>query len=259
MERGQTGVGISYEKSGAPFPVSGNSAVHIYRILQEALNNVARHSGAKKAWVRLRFAKEGLELEIEDRGSGFATARAKRGLGLIAMRERTELLGGTLKFEVPAGGGTRVRHCVFPKNRFRERHRRFMPDQISVLLVDDHSLVRRGFRRMLEDEPDIHVIGEASDGLEAVNLARSLKPQVIVMDCALPEMNNIQASAENPGVRAADTYSDVEHAYRGILGAASDGSRRSRVCSKKCAGPGIGLGNKAHCERRDCSRRATFP
>jgi signal transduction histidine kinase len=116
----QSGVGISYEKSGAPFPVSGNSAVHIYRILQEALNNVARHSGAKKAWVRLRFAKEGLELEIEDRGSGFATARAKRGLGLVAMRERAELLGGTLKFEVPAGGGTTVRLRVPKESLSRE-------------------------------------------------------------------------------------------------------------------------------------------
>lgn len=69
-----------------------------------------------------------------------------------------------------------------------------MPEKISVLLVDDHSLVRRGFRRMLEDEADIAVIGEASDGLEAVDLARSLKPQVIVMDCALPEINGLQAT-----------------------------------------------------------------
>jgi DNA-binding NarL/FixJ family response regulator len=70
-----------------------------------------------------------------------------------------------------------------------------MPDhQISVLLVDDHSLVRRGFRRMLEDEPDIHVVGEASDGEEAVKLARSLKPQVVVMDCALPGINGLQAT-----------------------------------------------------------------
>ena len=69
-----------------------------------------------------------------------------------------------------------------------------MPEKISVLLVDDHSLVRRGFRRMLEDEADISVIGEASDGLEAVNLARSLKPQVIVMDCALPQINGLQAT-----------------------------------------------------------------
>ncbi|HKR83789.1 MAG TPA: response regulator transcription factor [Terriglobales bacterium] len=69
-----------------------------------------------------------------------------------------------------------------------------MPDKISVLLVDDHSLVRRGFRRMLEDEPDMNVVGEASDGQEAVQQAQLLKPQVIVMDCALPEMNGIQAT-----------------------------------------------------------------
>lgn len=69
-----------------------------------------------------------------------------------------------------------------------------MLEKIAVLLVDDHSLVRRGFRRMLEDEPDIRVIGEASDGVEAVDLARSLKPQVIVMDCALPELNGLQAT-----------------------------------------------------------------
>lgn len=70
-----------------------------------------------------------------------------------------------------------------------------MPDpQISVLLVDDHSLVRRGFRRMLEDEPDISVVGEASDGEEAVKLASTLKPQVIVMDCALPGISGLDAT-----------------------------------------------------------------
>lgn len=66
--------------------------------------------------------------------------------------------------------------------------------KISVLLVDDHSLVRRGFRRMLEDEADIEVVGEASDGQEAITQARLLKPQVIIMDCALPEINGLQAT-----------------------------------------------------------------
>jgi DNA-binding NarL/FixJ family response regulator len=69
-----------------------------------------------------------------------------------------------------------------------------MSDKISVLLVDDHSLVRRGFRRMLEDEGDIEVVGEASNGQEAVAQARLLKPRVIVMDCALPEINGLQAT-----------------------------------------------------------------
>jgi DNA-binding NarL/FixJ family response regulator len=69
-----------------------------------------------------------------------------------------------------------------------------MRNKISVLLVDDHALVRRGFRRILEDEPDISVAGEASDGEEAVKLAEELKPNVIVMDCALPGMNGLDAT-----------------------------------------------------------------
>lgn len=69
-----------------------------------------------------------------------------------------------------------------------------MPDKISVLLVDDHSLVRRGFRRLLEDEADIAVAGEASDGEEAVKLAEKLRPQVVIMDCALPGINGLQAT-----------------------------------------------------------------
>ena len=79
-----------------------------------------------------------------------------------------------------------------------------MANKLKVLLVDDHALVRRGFRRMLEDEPSFQVVGEASDGLEAVQLAEQLKPEVIVMDCALPQINGIEASrrilARMPGI-----------------------------------------------------------
>jgi DNA-binding NarL/FixJ family response regulator len=71
-----------------------------------------------------------------------------------------------------------------------------MADKISVLLVDDHNLVRRGFRRILEDERDIIVTGEAGDGAEAVRLAQELRPKVVVMDCAMPGMNGLQATRE---------------------------------------------------------------
>lgn len=68
--------------------------------------------------------------------------------------------------------------------------------KITVLLVDDHSLVRRGFRRMLEDEADMRVVGEAGNGEEAVKLAKELAPQVVVMDCALPGINGLQATRQ---------------------------------------------------------------
>ena len=69
-----------------------------------------------------------------------------------------------------------------------------MTDEISVLLVDDHALVRKGFRRMLEDDRAITVVGEASDGTEAVRLAIELQPKVTVMDCALPGISGIEAA-----------------------------------------------------------------
>jgi DNA-binding NarL/FixJ family response regulator len=69
-----------------------------------------------------------------------------------------------------------------------------MREEITVLLVDDHALVRRGFRRILEDEDQITVVGEASDGVEAVQMAGTLKPKVILMDCAMPRMNGLLAT-----------------------------------------------------------------
>ncbi len=112
----QTGIAISYEKQGQPFPVDGGAGVHIYRVVQEALNNVARHSEAKQAWVRLRFLRDALELEVEDHGVGFQERPNKRGIGLVAMRERSELMGGQIVFSRPPQGGTLV-HLDVPRER----------------------------------------------------------------------------------------------------------------------------------------------
>jgi signal transduction histidine kinase len=119
MER-QTGIAISYEKEGQPFAVDGSAAVQIYRVLQEALNNLARHSGAKQAWVRLRFLPATLELEVEDHGVGFSGRSEKHGIGLVAMRERSELMGGRIVFSTPAAGGTLL-HLTVPRDRVEAR------------------------------------------------------------------------------------------------------------------------------------------
>ncbi len=112
----QTGIAISYEKQGVPFDVDGRAAVQIYRVLQEALNNVARHSGAKQAWVRLRFQSATLELEVEDHGVGFSQQPVKQGIGLVAMRERAELIGGRIIFSTPEAGGTLL-HLTVPREK----------------------------------------------------------------------------------------------------------------------------------------------
>jgi two-component system sensor histidine kinase DegS len=118
----QTGIAVSYEKQGVPFTVESSAAVQIYRILQEALNNVARHSGAKQAWVRLRFLPSVLELEVEDHGTGFNGRPAKQGIGLVAMRERSELMGGRIAFYTPADGGT-VLHLSVPREKVESREK----------------------------------------------------------------------------------------------------------------------------------------
>jgi signal transduction histidine kinase len=105
----QLDVAVSYERIGTPRPVDSAIGIHVYRVLQEALNNVARHSRSGQAWVRLRFQADALELEVEDHGKGLGVATGRQGLGLVAMRERAELVGGTLTLGRPREGGTIVR------------------------------------------------------------------------------------------------------------------------------------------------------
>jgi signal transduction histidine kinase len=110
----QSGIDLHYEKSGQPYAVDTSAGVHIYRILQEALNNLTRHAEVSEAWIRLKFLPRNLQLEVEDHGKGFPEAsiasngQLRRGIGLVAMRERAELIGGTLSISRPTQGGTLV-------------------------------------------------------------------------------------------------------------------------------------------------------
>jgi signal transduction histidine kinase len=108
----QLGIKVDYEREGAAGKIDDTTGIHVYRVLQEAISNVARHSGVKTARVRLRRQDGALELEVEDRGKGLGTGPSRRGLGLVAMRERAELLGGTLELLKPRDGGTLVRLTV---------------------------------------------------------------------------------------------------------------------------------------------------
>jgi len=108
----QLGVQVTLETRGTPRQVDSTKAIHAYRVLQEALSNVARHSGTDRAVVRLGFETDRLEMDVEDHGKGINTDTARRGLGLVAMRERAAIVGGTLDFLKPSQGGTLVRFSM---------------------------------------------------------------------------------------------------------------------------------------------------
>lgn len=114
----QLGLTVHYEKSGKQFSVESSAGVQIYRIVQEALSNVRRHSGVQEAWVRLMYKSDALVLEVEDQGKGispradrFAVTREndEHGIGLVAMRERAELIEGHIEYLQSNGRGTLVR------------------------------------------------------------------------------------------------------------------------------------------------------
>ena len=107
----QTGIETSVVVQGVPERIVGQPATHCFRIVQEALNNAAKHSGAKRAEVELAFGADKLAVTIMDFGKGLkaeSRENAKRGLGLIAMRERAALVGGDLEVHSTPGAGTTV-------------------------------------------------------------------------------------------------------------------------------------------------------
>jgi signal transduction histidine kinase len=107
----QTAISIVYEKSGASFTLESTVSIHIYRVLQEALNNAIRHSRASEVRVRLRYLSSELVLEVEDHGTGLHLQPGRAGIGLAGMHERAEILGGQIDF-LPATPGTLVRLTV---------------------------------------------------------------------------------------------------------------------------------------------------
>lgn len=106
----QQKVTVLFEESGVPSGIAASTSLCLYRILQEALHNAAKHSGTAVMTVRLRGIHEAVELVIEDAGTGFdvEAAKAARGIGLVSMQERAHLVGGSLSIVSSPGHGTRI-------------------------------------------------------------------------------------------------------------------------------------------------------
>jgi signal transduction histidine kinase len=107
----QTGIQIRYQKAGESCPIDRSVAIHLYRVAQEALNNVARHSKSAYAEVHVHFLNSAIVLEVKDAGVGFRK-QERQGMGLVSMRERAELVNGRIEFLDCEGGGALVRLTV---------------------------------------------------------------------------------------------------------------------------------------------------
>ena len=139
---------------------------------------------------------ETLVLEIEDRGHGIPDASLKHimsgggvvGVGIAGMSERIEQLGGRLEITSSDHGHDRARAVAAREGR------RLM--SLRILVVDDHAVVRRGVRSLLESHEGWEVCGEATTGRDAVEQSRRLRPDVVVMDLSLPELNGLDATRQ---------------------------------------------------------------
>jgi|GEM_PF-162622 len=180
-----------------------------YRILQEALVNVWKHSRASQAKVKVTSGHGVVNICVSDNGVGMDLGRLSEGtsLGLLGMRERASLVGGRITMRRNRGAGLRVAaHLPLSvaqtgtgagaelASAQTAVSKPWTKSAIRVLLVDDHSLVRAGLRRVLEQAPDIRIIAEACDGREAVDKYQEVSPDMVVMDISMPELDGMEAS-----------------------------------------------------------------
>jgi PAS domain S-box-containing protein len=215
--------------------------IMVFRTVRELLFNVVKHSGVSSAQVQLSRTDSGfVKVEVADEGVGFdalsleTSESSKAGFGLFTLRQRIELFGGSFEIQSAPGMGTHITVTVpiaartLPvresitspshtgtgaKRRSHGKH-----SAIRILLADDHPVVREGLAQMLKEEPDFEVVGQVSNGQDALAEARRLVPDVMVMDVAMPIMGGIEATrrilAEMPQIKilGLSMYDDESHA-----------------------------------------------
>ncbi|HZH48963.1 MAG TPA: response regulator, partial [Nitrospira sp.] len=199
----------------------------LFQSARELLMNVVKHAKTERALVMLEEKETRLTITVKDQGIGFdarpTSEVAADKFGLFSIRERMYALGGSFTIESAPGCGTTARLelpltnnvelkvlDVEPVGEIRayQRSARSVDsirrtldsapqqdvDVIRVLLVDDHAMVREGLRTLLNEYPEIDVVGEAGNGEDAVDEAKRLLPHVIIMDVNMPQMDGIEAT-----------------------------------------------------------------
>lgn len=216
---------INMETSGQCEPDNEQVRTIVFECTREILFNVRKHAGVDTASLRVERLPEGLlRIQVTDRGRGFDTMKLERrnssdtSFGLFSIRERLGLIGGLLTVRSKPGEGTCVEisvPCVSSPQRGAARiSLELGPPQgpslpqsrkLRVLVADDHAIFREGLVALLTQETGVEVIAQAGDGVEAVEMARQYRPDVMIVDISMPRMNGVQVtstiSRELPEIR----------------------------------------------------------
>jgi len=209
----------------------GELDVFLFQAVKELLFNVIKHAGVRLARVHVRQQDGQIQITVEDKGSGFDRSQLRTaggttgGFGLFNLSERLNMLGGLMTIDSSPGKGSRVVLSVPlaghddepPEISKRQRLISVDPSvnaasekapevkRFRIALVDDHVVMRQGLAGLLRSEPDMEIVGQASDGESGLSLVREKKPDVVLMDISMPGMNGIQATriihSELPDVR----------------------------------------------------------
>ncbi|WP_459500556.1 response regulator [Bacillus sp. C1] len=224
-------VNVRTQIIGEEYMVSKQSKMTLYRSLQESLTNAVRHGNATDIIVSLHFEPQQTRLDVQDNGCG--VEEWTDGFGLTTMKERVRQLQGRVTVYSKIGEGTLI-SCVLP---------RLIPladEQIRLCIVDDHSFIRESLHTILDGQGDLQIVGIAEDGEQAVKVCESLKPDLVLMDLEMPNLDGIRATKiikeRCPEIRVLilSTFQDIERAKE-VVRSGADGYLLKSIESRELA------------------------
>ncbi len=211
----QHSLSVTVNTGPTSFALPDDQAILLFQSVRELLFNVVKHAHTDRATITVTVEEEReLWICVEDEGRGFDVTEltnfgdAQEKFGLLSIRERMETLGGSCELSAAPGAGTvailrlPLSHSALasPSTPFAVSSHTPVamttdPERrIRIVLVDDHAMVRQGLRSILDGYADLIVVGEEADGRAAVDMVRSLRPDVVIMDVNLPLVDGIEAT-----------------------------------------------------------------
>jgi PAS domain S-box-containing protein len=205
-------------------PETSDVRILLFEAVRELLFNTVKHARVDRVDVNLAVGPgDTIQIRVSDEGVGFDPTvtlhdknQPQAGLGLFSIQERFALLGGHLDIISAPGTGSRFTLTLprtgltrlatdgiatAPRDTDRQERlagsaARGTSKSLRILIADDHDVVRAGLRELFSERPELRVVGEAANGIDAISRAKALQPDVILMDVAMPQKNGIQATEE---------------------------------------------------------------